>query len=115
MEAGRRESRARLVRTASTAAGLANVVRRSRLVSAESVVYSDGDFAVARQSGGRGALRTKSFSARPAAIRSRDTLPLSIHHCSRASTDRRLVETRGNRRILAKRFSRRRPVAGYLT
>src|SRR5207244_5977901 len=111
MEAGRRNARAGLVRAASASARLANVVCRARVVSTESVVCSNSHLPVARQTGSRSAVRTKSVSANSAALRSRDPLSLSFHDCRGTSRNWRVVETSGTRRILAKRLARRRPLS----
>src|SRR5207302_6129194 len=110
METGRRTARAGLVRAASTAARLANVVRRARFLSTESVVYPDRDRVIARQNASRGVVRQKSISGNCSALRSRDILPLSFHQRGGTSTDRRVVETRRARRIFTECFARRRPV-----
>src|ERR1700719_3780046 len=108
METGRRDARSRLVRAASTAARLANVVRRAWVVSTEFMVCPNGDFFVARQTGSYFVVRAKSVSENSAALRSRDVLSLPFHHFGGTSTNRRLVETPGTWRIPAERFARRR-------
>src|SRR5207249_6365247 len=110
MEAGRRNARAGLLRAASAAARLANVVRRARVVSTEPVVCSNGDFFVARQAGSRGAVRAQSISTKSAALRSRDGLSLPFHDSGGTPGNRRFVETSGAWRIFAGRFARRRPL-----
>src|SRR5882672_9277003 len=106
MEAGRRDARARLVRAASAAARLANVVRRARLVSTEPVVCSDGDFPVARQTASHSAVRTESVSAKSATLRSRNFLSLPFHDGAGTSRNRRVVETPRDWRISAERLAR---------
>src|ERR1700693_2214635 len=101
METRRCDARAGLVRAASAAARLANVVCRARLVSTEFMVCPNGDFLVARQTGSHGAVRAKSVSANSAALRSRNILPLSFHHSGGTSTNRGLVEASGTGRIFA--------------
>src|SRR5437667_1808488 len=111
METGRRDAGAGLVRAASAAARLANVVCRARLIPTESLVRPNGDFFVAWQTGSRGFVSAESVSAKSAAVRSRNLLSLSVHIGAGTSTNWSVVETSGAGRILAGRFTRRRPLS----
>src|SRR5262249_34013218 len=110
MEARRRDGRAGLVPAASTALGLANVVCGAWLVSAKSVVCADGHCFATWQTESRWVVPTESISGNSTAFYSRDVLPLSFHDRRGTSTNRRVVETSGARRIFAGGFARRRAV-----
>src|SRR5713101_3666998 len=115
METGRRDARARLVRAASTAARLADVVRRTRIVPAEPVVHSNGDLFNGRQVGCHPALRTQSLSGASAALRSRNCLSLPLYDGRRTWTNWRVVETPGTGRVFADCFSRAIPIGSTIT
>src|SRR6266404_1541026 len=106
METGRRDARARLVRTASTAARLADVVRRARIVPAEPVVHSDGDLLAGRQIGCHPTLCTQSLPGASAALHSINCLSLPFYDGRRACTIRSVVETPGIGRVFADCFAR---------
>src|SRR2546428_286887 len=106
METGRRHARARLVRTASTAARLADVVRRARLAARATVVSKPCLSIVARQKRRDRSVRAQSVSQRSAPLHSCDLLPVSFHDGGGTSTNRRVVETPGAGRIFAGRVAR---------
>src|SRR5438105_3810138 len=106
METGRRNARPRLVRAAPTAARLADVVCRARIVPAKPVVHSDGDLFTRRQIGCHPALRTQPLSGASAALRSRNCLSLSFHDKKRTSANWRVVETPGTGRVFTDCFAR---------
>src|SRR5438045_1521502 len=110
METGRRIARARLVPAASTALGLANVVRGARFVPPKPVVCSNRDLVTARQAERRGVIRKKSVSRCAAALCARNNLSLSLHERRRTPTNPRVVETSGARRIFAGHLARRRAI-----
>src|ERR1700693_3841847 len=110
METRRCDAGAGLVSAASTAIGLADVVRCSRIVSSKSVVCADGDRVIAWETASRRAFRAKSVFASAAPIRPRDILSVLVHDDRGTSTNRRVVETAGAWRISAKRLARRRAV-----
>src|SRR5438045_2891996 len=106
METGRRDARPRLVRAAPTAARLADVVCRARIVPAKPVVHSDGDLFTGRQIGCHPTLRTQPLSGASAALRARNCLSLSFHDKKRTSANWRVVETPGTGRVFTDCFAR---------
>src|SRR4051812_19791005 len=99
METGRRERRARLVRTTSAAARLADVVCRSRLGAAERMVSQFCVSFAGRKDGGAPAPRLRSFSGGTTPLCARLVLPVSIQHRGRTAGNGCLVETGRVRRI----------------
>src|SRR5437763_2238262 len=107
MDTGLRDVGAGLVRAASAASRLANVVRCARVLPTDSVVCSDRNFFIGRQAESRGAVRAESVSTKSAPVCSRDALPLPFHDRAGASTNWRVVETPGTWRVSAGRFTGR--------
>src|ERR1700680_808644 len=106
METGRCDACARLVRAASHAARLANVVRRAGIASAKPVVLQPRNLFARRQNGRDATLREQSFSAKTAAIHPGHFLSIQIYHHRRTSGNGRVVETTRTRRILAHDLAR---------
>src|SRR6266403_5424376 len=99
METGRRDPRARLVRTPSTATRLADVVRCFGNPTAKSLVRRVDRWIAARLTRCEQAARKESISVRTAALHPRYFLSLPFHHHERTSTNRSMVETPGTSRI----------------
>src|SRR5436190_790210 len=106
METRRRHACAGLVRAASAAARLANVVRRAWILRAESLARSNGLLFVRRQIECRATFRAQSLPGAPAALHSRNGLPLSFYDGYRTSTIGCVVEAPGAGRIPANCFAR---------
>src|SRR5437588_2178202 len=106
METRRCDACAGLVRAASAAARLADVVRRTGVASGKSVVLQPRNLFARRQNGCDTTLCAQSFSAKTAAIHSGHFVSIQIHNQRRASRNGRVVETTGTRRILADDLAR---------
>src|SRR5437867_6311202 len=106
METRRCDACAGLVRAASAAARLADVVRRTGIASRKVVVLQPGNLPARRQNGRDATLCAQYFSGKTAAIHPGHFLSIQICNQRRASRNGRVVETTGTRRILADHLAR---------
>ncbi|HKP02294.1 MAG TPA: lipase maturation factor family protein [Chthoniobacterales bacterium] len=106
---GRLDQAPRWGRAAPAAPRLANVVRRARDLPAQSLVRQPPGTTASLVSGRHQFVRPKSLSEGSAPLCSRQDLRLSFHNLARTSSQRRVLETRGARRISAGNFARRLP------
>src|SRR6266446_8193927 len=106
METRRCDACARLVRAASAAARLADVVRRTGIAARKRVVLQPRNLFARRQNGRDATFRAQSFSAKTAAVHPGHFLSVQIYNHRRASRNGRVVETTGTRRILADDLAR---------
>src|SRR5438876_9016685 len=101
METRRCDACAGLVRAASAAARLADVVRRAGIAARKRVDRQPRSLVARRQNGRDATPCAQSFSAKTAAIHPGYFLSIQICNQRRASRNGRVVETTGTRRILA--------------
>src|ERR1041385_1857091 len=99
-----------VVRATSTAAGLADVVRRARNSSTKSVVHPDVNLFIARQTRGCAIAGDQSVSRETAALCPGAVLSLPLHHHGGAAKKYRLVAPVGIARICSGIFPRRTAV-----
>src|ERR1700747_1473684 len=92
METRRGDARARLVPTASTETGLADVVCSARELSGKPVVWQIDCAVTARLGRCEPIARQESRPPSTTTIHSRDVLSLSFHDVAREARDRRVVE-----------------------
>src|SRR4051812_14229354 len=92
LEAGRRESSARMGGAASAAARLADVVRGARNLPAQPVVCQFAGTLAPKRAGRDAAARAQSLSRRPAAIHPRALIRISVRHRGGTPRERCLVE-----------------------
>src|SRR3984893_8610487 len=105
METGRCEARARLVRTTSAAAGLANVVRCARHIRSEPMVCSGHNMSVGRERRCGKTAQVQPVSQYTSALYPGDFVSLSLHDRGRTSSNRRLVEADRAGSIFADHFA----------